>query len=229
MPNLLIALAIAIGGIYLIRQYARLTPAQVPGFTRKAAGGACIALAGFLALRGLMQAASALLLFGLGLLGAGVVQNGFPWTKKTPGQRSRVVTSILSMELDHDTGRMEGEVLLGAFKGRALSSLSDAELAVLREQCAAAADQSLALFDAWLDRAKPGWRGGNAGRSNGQAAASSKMTREEALSVLGLKPGAGEKDIRDAHRRLMKQFHPDSGGSDYLAAKINQAKDVLLG
>lgn len=228
MPNLIIALAIAIGGIYLIRAYARLSPAQVPGFTRKAAGGACIALAGFLALRGAMQAASALLLFGLGLLGSTVIQNGFPWTRKTPGQRSRVVTSILAMELDHDTGRMEGEVLLGVYKGRALSSLSDAELAALREQCAAAADQSLALLDAWFDRVKPGWRGGNAGRGNGQAA-SSKMSRDEALSVLGLKPGASEKDIRDAHRNLMKQFHPDRGGSDYLAAKINQAKDVLLG
>jgi DnaJ-domain-containing protein 1 len=101
-------------------------------------------------------------------------------------------------------------------------------MGALREQCAAAADQSLALLDAWLDRAKPGWRGGNAGKGAAPAG-SSKMTREEALAVLGLKAGATANDIRDAHRRLMKQFHPDRGGSDYLAAKINQAKDVLLG
>jgi hypothetical protein len=228
MPNLIIALAIAFGGIYLVRYLARTSPAQIPGFTRKVAGGACIALAGFLALRGLMQAATALFLFGLGLFGAGVVQNGFPWSRRTPGQRSRVVTSILAMELDHDTGRMDGEVLAGAFKGRALSSLSESELAVLRQFCSAATDQSLDLLDAWIDRTKPGWRAGNAGRQ-GTAKPTTAMSRDEALSVLGLKPDAKPEDIRGAHRNLMKQFHPDRGGSDYLAAKINQAKDVLLG
>jgi hypothetical protein len=228
MPNLIIALAIAFGGIYLVRYLARTSPAQIPGFTRKVAGGACVALAGFLALRGAMQAATALFVFGLGLLGSAAIQSGFPWTRKTPGQRSRVATSILAMELDHDTGRMEGEVLVGTLRGRALSSLSDSELAVLREQCAAATDQSLALLDAWIDRVKPGWRAGNAGGSAAQPG-TTKMSREEAFAVLGLKPGAKPNEIRDAHRRLMKQFHPDRGGSDYLAAKINQAKDILLG
>jgi DnaJ family protein C protein 19 len=56
-----------------------------------------------------------------------------------------------------------------------------------------------------------------------------KMSREEALSVLGLKPGASEKDIREAHRRLITRVHPDVGGSDDLAARINAARDVLLG
>jgi curved DNA-binding protein CbpA len=55
------------------------------------------------------------------------------------------------------------------------------------------------------------------------------MSREDAYAVLGLAPGASETAIREAHRRLMAKVHPDRGGSDYLAAQINQARDVLLG
>jgi curved DNA-binding protein CbpA len=54
------------------------------------------------------------------------------------------------------------------------------------------------------------------------------MSRSEALKVLGLEEGATEEHIRAAHRRLILQTHPDKGGTSYLAAKINEAKDVLL-
>ena len=83
-----------------------------------------------------------------------------------------------------------------------------------------------AVFATSARRPMPGAAGsaGAPGRSS-----SSAMTRAEAMSVLGLKEGATEEEIMAAYRRLMMQNHPDHGGSTYLAAKINQAKDVLLG
>ena len=64
--------------------------------------------------------------------------------------------------------------------------------------------------------------------AGGRAGGAGAMTREEAFQVLGLQPGASEADIRAAHRRLMRGAHPDSGGSDWLASRINQARDLLL-
>ena len=89
------------------------------------------------------------------------------------------------------------------------------------------------LFAAYFDRRAPGWREyaqGNAGAGDGTRPSSrSKMTEEEAYQVLGIQPGASVEDIGRAHRSLMKKLHPDKGGTTYLAARINEAKDVLLG
>jgi hypothetical protein len=230
MLNLVIALVIAVGGYWLLRQFISTPATQFAGVARKAGGFALIAIAGFLTLRGAFNAAIPLFVLGLGLLGkSGLFPAGFPWEKKSAGQRSRVATSLLAMELDHDSGRMEGTVLAGSFKGRLLSSLSDAELRAFHQQCTGVNDQSRALFEAWLERSKAGWREAwQAGPRGTSGAPSGAMSRAEALAVLGLKEGASADAIRSAHRRLMKEFHPDHGGSDYLAAKINQAKEVLL-
>ncbi len=229
MQNLIIALAIALGGYWLLRQFIATPATQAAGLMRKAGGVALIAVAGFLTLRGSFNAAIPLFVLGLGLLGkSGLFPGGFPWGQKSAGQRSRVATSLLAMELDHDSGRMEGSVLAGPFKGRLLSQLGDEELRAFHRQCTSVNDQSRALFEAWLDRSKAGWREAWNAAPGSASAPSGKMSRAEALAVLGLKEGATADDIRAAHRRLMKEFHPDHGGSDYLAAKINQAKDVLL-
>jgi hypothetical protein len=232
MPQFIIALAIVIGGIWFIRKMARLPQTAVPGFMQKAAGVGIMGFAGLLALRGAMQIAIPVFLFGLGLAGKGsAFPNGFNWGKsKTPGQKSRVATSLLSMELDHDSGGMDGEVLASALKGRRLTSLSQQEMISFHASCKSATDQSLPLYEAWLDRAQPEWRAAWGGGSSANATnASGAMSKDEALAILGLKKGCTPDDIKSAHKRLMKDFHPDKGGSDYLAAKINAAKDLLLG
>ncbi len=147
------------------------------------------------------------------------------------GQNSDVETKYLRMTLEHDSGALDGVVRDGGFRGRRVGELSDMELGELLAECRLGDDESARLLEAYLDRARPDWRvwgGAAASAGEGSAAPSAAMTREEAYRILGLAPGADEKAVRDAHRRLMVKLHPDQGGSDYLAAKINQAKDLLL-
>ena len=148
----------------------------------------------------------------------------------TGGRKSTVRSAALEMELDLDTGEMEGRVLAGKYEGRPLSALPDDDLLELYAQVGGDAD-SASLLEAYLDRRMPLWRehadthGGEGKRST---AASGTMTKQEAYQVLGLEPGASPAEIRKAWRKLMKSVHPDSGGTEFLAAKINAAKDVLL-
>ena len=144
------------------------------------------------------------------------------------GQTSSVRTAWLEMELDHDSGDMRGTVLQGAYAGKRLDELDKSALKALHLE--ADDPESRRLLEAWLDRtAGPDWREDFEPPPPPPERATTGMTRAEALKVLGLADGATEEEIRAAHRRLMLQNHPDKGGSDYLASKINEAKDVLLG
>jgi DnaJ-domain-containing protein 1 len=125
---------------------------------------------------------------------------------------------------------MDGEVLEGPFTGRRLSELGLGELLRMLELYRDSDAQSAAVLEAYLDREHADWRDqepppGRPGAGGG----STPMSEHEALAILGLAPGADREAIRDAHRRLMQKLHPDRGGSDYLAAKINEAKRFLLG
>lgn len=195
------------------------------------AGGGLLALgfAVFLGLRGEIGIAIPLGAFGLGLLGwlpfgpAGFSQR----TAKSKGQTSRVRSAYLEMELDHDSGAMSGRIIAGRHQGVALERLDVKTLAGLASEFD---EESRALLQAYLDRRNPGWSehaqgDSGAGRVRGS---SGKMTEQEAYQILGLEPGAALDDITGAHRRLMKKMHPDQGGSTYLAARINEAKEVLL-
>jgi hypothetical protein len=214
------------------RLLAAADPRRLAAGARKLGGVVALGAAGLLAVRGALPLAIPLAIFGLALVG---VRNfGFGGSaRKSPGQASHIRTQSLEMELDHDSGRMEGRCLNGKFAGRALSELSDAELLDLLGALKAHDGQEAALLEAYLDRRLPGWReqeavpgtdGPRRGRGRG-----ARMSVDEAHAVLGLKAGATPVEVRDAHRRLMKKMHPDQGGSTYLAARINEAKEVLLG
>lgn len=145
------------------------------------------------------------------------------------GQSSTVQSKYIRMTLNHDSGDINGEVLEGQFKGSMLDQLKlDALLQLLRE--CQADEESVALLQAYLDRVYADTWQQQAGAQGQQRTASEpgEMSREEALQVLGLSSDADEAEIIEAHRRLMQKLHPDRGGSDYLAAKINLAKETLF-
>jgi DnaJ-domain-containing protein 1 len=228
MPYLLLGFAALLLFLLAARAYTMANPQVLARQLRIGAGVAALAGAGLLVLRGLVGYAVSLatlgawLLWGHGLAGlAGRAQ-------KTPGQTSRVRTEHLEVELEHDSGEVRGRVLKGFFAGRRLEDLKPIELARLWQDCRFSDPQSAQIIEAFLDRLHPTWRE-DVERRGGHGDAQGRMTREQALEVLGLAPGASEDDIRRAHRELMMKLHPDRGGSTYLAAKINEAKEILLG
>jgi hypothetical protein len=147
------------------------------------------------------------------------------------GNVSEVETDFIRMTLDHDSGTMAGTVRRGAQQGRHLSELSQPELVVLWRECRAEDEASAKLLETYLDRIVPGWRDG--GEQSGAAggarpAGAAAMSREEAYAILGIRQGASHDEIKAAYHRLMLKMHPDHGGSTYLAARINAARDLLL-
>jgi len=150
----------------------------------------------------------------------------------TPGSTSRVEAEWLRMTIDHDTGKLDGEVLKGTYRGRGLGSLDRAALLALLAECRGGDSESARLLEAYLDRRLgDDWReegGGAADDARSAGGGELPMTAAQALQILGLEPGADRDAIVAAHRRLIQKLHPDRGGSSYLAAQINRAKDLLL-
>jgi hypothetical protein len=146
---------------------------------------------------------------------------------KAPKRRSTWRSRRLDLFMDGET--LDGRVKLGRFAGRTLASLAAAELRALLAEAAGEAD-ARPLVEAYLDRRMPGWRenlDGDAAAREARPARPGTMTDEEAYQILGLQPGAGRAEIMEAYRRLMKAVHPDAGGSAYLAARVNAARDKL--
>lgn len=242
-------------GLQRIRQRYSLTPSQ---FRWLVAAAALLMVVLVLIVVGRLpvQALAAPLVFLLtfAMRNIGLLAQLWSWrrsrTDNGGGARPRgagvssISTPWLAMELTHRTGVMDGEVLKGSYQGVRLSALTLNDLLVLASECLADED-SLRLLEAYLDRSHPDWRehasgsdhngqgqpGDDGARRDGSAgpsAATQSMTRSLALEILGLDAGASREEIVAAHRRLMQKMHPDRGGSDYLAQRINEARDYLL-
>jgi hypothetical protein len=218
---------------WFLKSFTRANPTKLALLARRGGGAAAFVLALVLLLRGridmamLAAGAGAWLFDWQGLPIPGFRRAGTP----RPGSVSRVRSAMIEMELDHDTGDMDGTVLAGAKAGRKLASLSELELKLLYDECVGADPDGLRLLEAYLDRRFAGWRkDADRDRDPGplREPPPGAMTEQEAYQVLGLQPGAGVDEIRQAHRTLMKKLHPDQGGSTYLASRVNQAKDILL-
>jgi len=232
MIYLLIGLILLAALVLLGNRFVTANPAALAGTVRLVAGWFLIALAAVFLMTGRVVLALPILGLGLGVLGFGGLTRltGGYNPHKASGQRSRVRTAMVEMELDHDTGVMAGTVLAGGFQGRGLDDLNEQDLETFWRETALD-DQSRQLVEAYLDRRLSGWRehfepDGTHGQ--GSTPGTGPMTDEEAYQILGLAPDAGDAEIRAAHRRLMLRVHPDKGGSGFLAAKINEAKDTLL-
>ena len=229
MPTLVFGILVLVLALWALNAYSKADPKMLAKLLPSAGGVAALALAGFFGFRGHLETAIPLGLFGLGLLGWGPFASTgiFQRTRKTPGQVSRVRSAFVEMELDHDSGAMNGRILAGPHEGKSLDALEVATLLGLLPQID---QESRALLAAYLDRREPSWRENaqEGSSANGGARSSGKMTPEEAYQILGVKAGASAEEIGRAHRTLMKKLHPDQGGSTYLAAQINEAKEVLL-
>jgi DnaJ-domain-containing protein 1 len=230
MATVLFGLVILALALWALNAFTKVNP-QIAAVVLKTGGGlGALAVAGVLGLRGRLDIAIPLGLTGLGLLG------WLPWsmpgiaarTRKSTGQVSQVRSPFLEMELEHDSGAMRGRILAGRHAGATLDSL---DLATLTGFLAEIDPESRALLVAYLDRREPRWRGdaqADAAAGPRRPGWGGKMTEEEAYQVLGVQPGASAEEIGRAHRALMKKLHPDQGGSTYLAARVNEAKEVLL-
>jgi len=228
MTFLFYAAAVVLMLALLAMAFLRASPTQLADSVRLA-GPAVLGLGGLI-----------LLLLGRAGIGGMLLSGALAWymsgrarrnARPQPGRRSHVRTAALEMELDHDSGGLQGLVLAGRFEGRELAELDLPQLLALRQELAGDGE-SLQLLETYLDGRFAAWRDdthADDGDRLRAAPASGAMTEEEAYKILGLEAGASAAEIRKAHRRLMQRLHPDLGGSSFLAARINEAKDILLG
>ncbi|MFT5488733.1 MAG: putative membrane protein YgcG [Paracoccaceae bacterium] len=236
MPYLILGLAVLIGVYFVFRGLRGTNPRNLQKVLAIVVGIVAVTVLGFFAVSGRMGYFGwAMLLLPLVFRWRAISQAMRNMRGPTPGKNSDIETAYLRMKLEHDSGVLSGTVLQGQFEGRNLEELSFEDLLALLRECRVNDPQSATVLETYLDRVHGAdWRGAGGGEAGGSseaggtAGAGGSMSRDQAYEVLGLEPGASEAQIRDAHRKLLMANHPDKGGSTFLAAQINQAKDVLL-
>jgi hypothetical protein len=232
MPNLIIGLFLLYLVLAGIKQFARLSPTVAARLVRQ--GGGVLGLIGalLLVLRGSLGLASLVASAAFGFAGWSKFQNfasGFAARGAGAGRKSSARSATVEMNLDHATGELDGIVLSGPLQGRNLQTLTRTECLGLHAETLREDPDGARLLETYLDRRFAGWREATQGqRDAGRGGGSGAMTEKEAYEILGLAQGASAEDVSRAHRVLMKKLHPDHGGSTSLAARVNQAKDVLL-
>jgi DnaJ domain len=221
--------ALAVAGLTLVLRWYMRADAAVIARALHYAPAALSGLAGLIALL-FGRPQFAFILFSIAAVLFGRAKQKVGDVTGDSGKTSVVRTVWLEMELDHDTGNMDGMMQQGPQKGVPFSMMDKDGLLAVQIEISGDAE-SAALFETYLDRVMPLWRKNTDTRADEglrSAPGSSAMSQKEAYDILGLDPGAGPEMIRKAHRRLMQRVHPDLGGSDFLAARINAAKDLLL-
>lgn len=226
MLYFLLGLALLVVVLVAVHGFATVNPRLLVSRLKLAGGVLALAGAALLIIRGGAGYAAPLAMLGAWLIWG---DRSLPMTRRTGGQTSQVTTDYLEMELDHDTGEIRGQVLRGLFQGRRIETLKAEELALLWQDARADDPQSAQLIEAYLDRTHPSWREDMARGEREMRGPDGRMSTAEAYEILGLREGASKEEIRRAHRELIIKLHPDRGGSTYLASKINEAKEVLLG
>lgn len=237
MPKLVLLLAVIAVFYLLLKRVQGLPPHRRRAETTKIAIGAAVVVVVILTLMGKMHWVGAALTGLLVIMRQSLplLLRLFPvlnqwWQQRAQagnGKHSTVTTRILSMYLNHESGTLSGEVLQGPFAQWRLDDMDRAQLNELRKYCLNEDPESVQLLDSYLEQRflDTGTDGDN---TTADAVDSGSMNRREALQILGVGDDASRDDIVAAHRKLMQKLHPDRGGSDYLAAKINEAKDFLL-
>jgi len=239
LPWLILAIAVIVGFYLVARWWVQADPRQLLRALRWTGAVIGLVLLAFIVLSGRWNWLPALLFFGIPWLSRFRTINTMRKNARGPrsGQSSQITTRFVRMELDHDSGEMTGEVTDGRFSGRGLDQMNLGELIELWRECAAEDEQSRLVLENYLDRGHPEWRSvaGAGPRDEAPGGRSDSpwkttgMSAGEACEILGVAKGATSEDIESAYRRVMKSAHPDHGGSDWMAAKVNQAKDILLG
>lgn len=225
--KLILALAIIFGIFYFKNKFYSLPKEKRKSFIFKAVLFVLAAVIVVGVATGRMHWLSAVFAAMLPLLrfGFGSVMRFLPFLIRQNNGVASFKTEYLDVKFYIQEAKFTGSIIKGLHEGKALEALSTEELDELETYYQSRDNKSYYLIR--IARQRRGANQQNSSQSNSPPPFSDPAV-EEALQILGLSGNPSKEEIIQAHRRLINKLHPDRGGSDFLAARVNQAKDVLL-